>query len=265
MVILLKNGDALELLKEIPSESVDIVVTDPPYNISQEGKVIPRKNMHSKIFKSNSDIRLDFGEWDRRDENEFYNFTEQWFKECARILKPRGWFYSFFSSQRLGYFSDPRNGLFVNNGFKFKTLIAWHKTNPVPSFRKANYLASLEFIVVGTKGESKIPNFIEQKRMHNFYETPNSTFYGETIHPTEKPVELLQWIIYVGSKEGDTVLDPFMGTGSTGVAAVSLNRNFIGIEISKEYYDIAQKRINSVRQQLKLDGQIWSAIKSEQI
>ena len=241
----IKNGDSMRLLKELETESVDCIITDPPYNISQEGKDINRNNMKSKLLKRNSNIKLDFGEWDRKTEEDYYEFTKQWFAECVRILKPKGWIYIFFSKERTGYFTDPRNGLFTSNGIFAKTIITWHKTNPAPSFRKVNYLSSTEFIVVGSKGNSKILNFLEQKNMHNFFETPNSSAYGETEHPTEKPLELIKWFIAVGSNKNDTVLDPSMGSGTTGVASKLLNRNFIGFEIDEKYFEIAKERIDN--------------------
>lgn len=239
----IRNCDAYDGLRELPDNSVDMVIADPPYNISQDSLSIKRNNLRSPSFKRAADVKLDFGEWDKWTEEQFYEFTEKWFKECVRVLKPKGWFFSFFSKERIGYFCDPRNGLFLQNGINVKTIITWHKTNPVTSFRKMNYLSSTEFIVVGSKGESKIPNFLLQKDMHNFYETPNSSIYGETDHPTEKPVSLVKWLIITATNEGDLVLDPFMGSGTTAVAARSVGRNFIGFEIDENYCKMAKKRI----------------------
>lgn len=247
----IKNENSLELLKDIKSNSVDCIITDPPYNISQEGKDIGRKNLNSNSFKRNSNIKLDFGEWNKKTENDYYNFTKEWFNECTKILKPKGWVYIFFSKERIGYFTDPRNGLFVSNGIFVKTIISWHKTNPAPSFRKMNYLSSVEFIAVGSKGNSKIPNFLEQKNMHNFFETPNASIYGKTEHPTEKPLKLIKWLIEVGSNKNDTIFDPFMGSGTTGVASKLLHRNFIGFEIDKNYFKIAKERIDKTETMLE--------------
>ena len=149
------QGDCLKVLPKIPDESVDLVVTDPPYNISQENKKLSRKSLSSKLHKRDSDIILDFGEWDRRTEEEYKVFTERWFKEIVRILKPKSWFLSFFSKERIGYFTDPLDGLFKKYGFKTRTVITWCKSNPTPSFRKVNFLSSTEFIVVGSKGKCK--------------------------------------------------------------------------------------------------------------
>lgn len=82
--------------------------------------------------------------------------------------------------------------------------------------------------------------------MHNFFETANSSVYGETIHPTEKPIALMEHFIRIHTNENDTVLDCFMGSGTTGVAAVNLRRKFIGIEKNIEYFNIAKERIEKI-------------------
>jgi len=238
------QGDALKILPRIPDESVDLVVTDPPYNISQESKRLTRSNLLSSMHKRQADILLDFGEWDRKSEEKYKKFTEQWFLECKRVMKQKAWFFSFFSKERIGFFTDPINGFFVKNGFKTRTVITWCKTNPVPSFRKMNFLSATEFIVVGSKGKAKITNFLEQKNMKNYFMTPNSSVWQETQHPTEKPITLIKWIIRICSNENDTILDPFLGSGTTMKACLELKRNCIGIEINPEYINITKKRLN---------------------
>jgi len=237
-------GDCIEELKSFPDETFDLIIVDPPFNISQSGKSIGRKTLSSKMHKRDSSVKLDFGEWDKKPELEYKEFTRKWFKECARVLKEKGWIFIFFSKERVGYFTDPIKSFFLDNGFKTRTIITWHKTNPVPSFRKVNFLSSCEFIVVGSKGDSKLPNFLMQKEMHNFFQTANSSAYGKTKHPTEKPTELIRWLIKVGSNEGDLVLDCFGGSGTTGVACKQLNRNYILIEKEQKYYDMALGRLS---------------------
>ena len=223
---------------------MDLVITDPPYNISQENKKLVRKHLNSNMHRRNSDITLDFGKWDLMDETEYKIFTEMWFKEIARILKKKSWFFSFFSKERTGYFTDPINGLFKKYGFKTRTIITWCKSNPTPSFRKVNFLSSTEFIVVGSKGKCKVKNFLQQKEMKNYYITPNSSSWQETNHPTEKPLDLIKWIMKICSNENDTILDPFLGSGTTMKACLELKRNCIGIEISSEYIKMVKRRLN---------------------
>ncbi len=233
------NMDALEFLKGIEDNSIDLVLVDPPYNISQ--KNISRKNLSFKGYKRNMDIKQDFGDWDHfKSDEEFLTFTENWFKECARILKPKSWIYIFFDKQKIGYFDLI---LAEKYGIKVRNIYIWLKSNPVPSFRKMNWLSANEFIWVGSKGEGKIKNFLSQKQMYNYMITPNKSIYGETIHPTEKPKKLIRRLIEASTIENDIVLDCFMGSGTTAICAKELNRNFIGCEINKEYYQLCLDRL----------------------
>ena len=130
-----------------------------------------------------------------------------------------------------------------------RTIFTWHKTNPVPSFRKVNYLSSCEYAWIGSKGEIGWTfNFKQQKEMHNFFETPNKSSYGVTKHPTEKPLDMIEHLLEIHTNENDLVLDCFMGSGTTGVACKNLNRDFIGIELDEDYFKISDDRIN--------DGQV---------
>jgi DNA modification methylase len=236
------NLNCLEGLRNISDNSVDLIITDPPYMISQKGKSIGRKSLSSKSWKRDMDIKLDFGEWDNfQSEKDFFEFTEKWFKECARVLKPKGWIYIFFDKQKTGYFD-----LFFGKkyGIKSRTVFVWAKSNPVPSFRKVNWLSASEFVWVGSKGESKLKNFLKQTEMHNYMVTPNKSSYGETSHPTEKPKSVINKFILTNSNEGDLILDPFIGSGTTAVCCKELKRNFIGFEISEEYCKIANKRLS---------------------
>jgi len=244
------QGDCIEEMKKLPDNSVDAIITDPPYMISQKGKSIGRKSLSNKNWKRNMDIKLDFGDWDNYDtEKEFFDFTERWFKECARILKPKGWIYIFFDKQKTGYFDLL---LSKKYGIKGRTIFAWIKSNPVPSFRKVNWLSASEFIWVGSKGDCKLKNFLQQKEMHNNITTPNKSSYGKTKHPTEKPLILIEKLVKVNTNEGEIILDPFLGSGTTAVACVKLNRNFIGIEKEEEYIKIAEARIKPFMEQKKL-------------
>ena len=236
------NGNCLEHLKEIPDDSIDCVITDPPYMISQKGKSIGRKSLSSKSWKRDMDIKLDFGEWDQFDnEEQFFKFTENWFKECMRVLKPKGWIYIFFDKQKMGYFDLI---LSKKYGAKSRTVFVWLKSNPTPSFRKVNWLSASEFIWVGSKGESKLKNFLKQTEMFNYMITPNKSSYGETTHPTEKPKELIRKFVLTSSNINDIVLDCFMGSGTTAIVCKELNRSFIGFEKNYEYIKMAEKRLS---------------------
>lgn len=242
-------GDALEVLPLLPSESIDLLITDPPYGVSKEGARITRNREHY-IWKRESDILLDFGEWDRQwqSDEEYFSWTEEWFKEVVRALKPKSWLFVFFDKQKIGIFD-----LFLapKYGVKAKTIFVWIKSNPVPSFRKVNFVSSTEFIWVGSKGESKIKNFKSQKEMVNYFIYPNGSAYKETSHPTEKPLALIKHFIEVSSNEGEIVLDPFVGSGTTAIACEMLRRRWIGIEKSEKYCEeIVQRLQKGVQRKL---------------
>ena len=126
--------------------------------------------------------------------------------------------------------------------------MVWHKTNPVPNIRKTSFLNSCELIVaLWNKGHTW--NFSKQSEMHNFIESPicmGNERLKNPKHPTQKPLKILKHIINIASNPNDTVLDMFMGTGSTGVAALELGRKFIGIEIDEIYYNAAKTRIENL-------------------
>ena len=127
--------------------------------------------------------------------------------------------------------------------------MVWHKTNPVPNFRKSSFLNSCELIVsCWNKGHTW--NFTNQRDMHNFIE--NSICMGservknkdgKSLHPTQKPVAILEKIVKIASNENDLVLDCFNGVGSTGVASLKNNRRYLGIEIDKTYMDATEQRL----------------------
>jgi site-specific DNA-methyltransferase (adenine-specific) len=239
-------GDCLEVMKDIPDKSVDMVLTDPPYNISKLNDNRDRSKLNSPIMRRKKALNYDFGKWDNLDREKFLEFTEKWLYECSRILKSDGTIISFFNKEDISFLGWTSKEWDIRT----RTIFTWYKTNPVPSFRKVNYLSACEFIWIGSKGKFKTFNFKQQKEMHNFYKTSNSSCYGETNHPTEKPLSLLRHLIEIHSNENDTILDPFLGSGTTAVACKSLGRRYIGIEISPEYCDIARKRINTTTEPL---------------
>lgn len=233
------NMDCLEGLKLIDDNSVDLILTDPPYNISQKNENRDRSKLNSPIMRRESPLKYDFGEWDNMEREEFLKFTEDWLKECCRILKDDGAIISFFNKEDISILGWTAK----KYGIRTRVIISWHKTNPVPSFRKVNYLSSCEFVWIGSKGKFGVFNFLKQSEMHNFYETPNSSIYRKTLHPTEKPEEIIEWFLKIHTNENSIVLDPFIGSGTTAIMCKQLNRNFIGFEINKEYCDMANKRL----------------------
>ena len=240
------QGDCLTIMQDLIDDNVkvDLVLTDPPYNVSS-------KNKSTKVreLKGRKPMNYYYGDWDNMERQEFLDFTKSWLTLAIDLLREGGAIISFFSKEDVNYLGWVGEDM----GMKTKTIFTWHKTNPVPSLRKVNYLSSCEYAWVGAKGDVKWTfNFKQQKEMHNFYETPNKTIYGKTEHPTEKPLNLIEHLVEIHSNEDDCVLDCFMGSGTTGVACHQTNRNFIGIELEPKYYEIAKERIKEAKAQRRL-------------
>ena len=236
-------GDCLELMNQIPDGSVDMIIADPPYNISQDSLSLDRSDFKNKKMARKKSVTLDYGEWDKMGRNDFIEFTRKWFYLCTDKLKDGGAFISFFSKQDISLLS----WIGEECNVRFRTFFTWVKTNPMPSIYRRNYLSATESIFVGSKGDVGWTfNFTRQEDMHNVWVGPNKSVYGVTDHPNEKPVDLIAKFVRVHTNENDVVLDPFMGSGSTGVAAVGLSRDFIGIEESNKWFDVAKGRIDLV-------------------
>lgn len=157
---------------------------------------------------------------------------EVWIPEIYRVLKDDSQCYIMINTINMeNYLRICREA-----GFKLHNILSWKKSNCTPS---RWYMKNCEFTLFLRKGKAKTINNVESKMIHEF---PN--IIGNKLHPTEKPVDLMKYYIENSSNVGDIVFDPFMGVGSTGVAANELDRDFIGIEIDKEYYDIAKERLN---------------------
>lgn len=225
---LLINGDCFEEMKKIPSHSVDLILCDPPYNLANY-------STGNIKFDWRTDINNDVAEWD-----EMPLKPQDLVNEFKRILSPKGNIFIFTSYNLIGKYHEAFDSEF--DTFQF---MVWHKTNPVPNIRRSSFLNSCELIVcLWNKGHTW--NFSKQNEMHNFIES--SICMGmerlkDPKHPTQKPVKILEHIIKIASNKNDMVLDMFMGVGSTGIAALNLNRRFIGIELDKTYYDASVKRI----------------------
>lgn len=243
----LYHADCLDVLPLIPDKSVDLVLTDPPYNISKENDNRDRSKLNSPIMRRSSPLKYDFGDWDNLGRQEFLDFTKQWLLLSIEKLILNGTIISFFNKEDISFLGCVAK----EKNIRTRTIISWHKTNPVPSFRQVNYLSACEFIWLGSYEKWKF-NFGYQKDMHNFFETGNSSGYGVTEHPTEKPISLLTWLIKNHTDENDLILDPFLGSGTTAVAAEDLNRRWIGIEKEEKYCELAAKRIENFLAQGKL-------------
>lgn len=228
---LLFHGDCMEKLKEIPDGSIDLILSDPPYNLA-------KYSTGNMKFEWRTEINNDVAHWDLK-ELEPADFLS----EFKRILSPTGNIFIFTSYNLIGKWHEAFDSEF--DTFQF---MVWHKTNPVPNVRKSSFLNSCELIVcMWNKGHTW--NFTKQSEMHNFIESPicmGTERLKHPKHPTQKPLSVLKRIISIASRENDLVLDLFMGVASTGVAAVELNRRFIGIEVDDAYYKAGEKRIQDI-------------------
>lgn len=223
------NSDSRDVIKRIPDNSIDLILTDPPYNLGQHSTGnIP--------LPGRSAMNNDVAEWDMIDFN-----PEEWADEFVRILKPTGNLFIFTSYNQIGRWYSCLDHKFDTSNF-----MIWHKTNPAPKIFKAGFLNSCEMIFT-CWNKKHTWNFISQAEMHNFIETPicmQPERLREPKHPAQKPVSVLKKVIKIASNENDIVFDPFMGVGSVGVAALYLNRKYIGVEIDEKYFVAAKKRID---------------------
>ena len=226
------NESCFDFLPKIETKSINLILIDPPYEISRETNF-----QNGELTGTDTDrfrISMDFGDWDK-------NFTnlEEVFKQGYRILKDGGTMICFYDLWKI----ETIKRYYENNKFKQIRFIEWLKTNPVPINSKINYLSNArEIAVLGIK-KSK-PTF-NSSYDNGLYQYPICHDKGR-FHPTQKPLELIRELIIKHSNEGDIVLDCFNGSGTTGVAAIQTNRQFIGCEINPEYYEQSKKRIETI-------------------
>ena len=234
------RADSRDIIKRIPDNSIDFILTDPPYNLGQHSTGnIP--------LPGRTAMNNDVAEWDMIDFN-----PEEWADEFIRILKPTGNLFIFTSYNQLGRWYNCLDHKFDTSNF-----MIWHKTNPAPKIFKAGFLNSCEMIFT-CWNKKHTWNFISQAEMHNFIESSicmKPERLSNPKHPAQKPVSILKKMIEIASNENDIVFDPFMGVGSTGVAALNLNRRFIGVELDETYFNAAKKRVNIALSQKNLFDQ----------
>jgi len=240
--VLLFNKDCLQVMKELTDDSVDLILTDPPYNL---GNFMRERQTNLKKMRSNF-----FGNagWDDLDFDEWKNQIEEFFKEANRILKKRGSLIVFMAIIKVETMID----LASKNGFYYKTTGIWHKKNPMPRNMNLHFINSTEAWIYFVN-DAKTGTFNNSgKAIHDFIETSVSPKSEKLhiAHPTQKPEKLFEHFVEILTNVGDTVLDPFMGSGTSGVVAKRLQRNFIGCELDSEYFKGAESRIESISTQL---------------
>ena len=218
MINLIK-GDCLEKMKEIESGSIDMVLTDPPYNIARNNN-----------FDTMGRAGIDFGEWDKG--ADLFSYIN----ECYRVLNKNGSFVVFNDWKNLGDIARYAEAL----GFITKDMIRLEKSNPMPRNRDRRYITDYECAIWFTMPKAKwVFN-----RQDDKYQRPKFVkSIDKGFHPTQKSLSLMEDLLKIHSNEGNIILDPFMGSGTTGVACKNLNRSFIGIEMDDKYFEIAKERI----------------------
>lgn len=244
----LYQGDCLEVLESLPEESVDLIFADPPYNLSNDGVTCQNGRM----------VSVNKAEWDKSQGFETdVAFHEAWILACKRVLKPDGslWISGTYHSIYICGF------LLQKHRFHLLNDIEWFKPNASPNLSCRYFTASHETLLWARPREKgkhtfnyalmKEGDFPDDafkkpgKQMRSVWSLPTTPKSEKAFgkHPTQKPEKLLERIVLASSNEGDVVLDPFAGSGTTGVAALRFNRCFIGVDNVPEYLDLAHKRL----------------------
>jgi site-specific DNA-methyltransferase (adenine-specific) len=219
------NMDCLEGMKSIPDKSIDLVITDPPYDIQTSGAGIYKQDDKQYIKELNF----------MKD-----GFSSEVLDELCRVLRKIN-IYIFCSQKQI----IPLLDYFVKGKNCNYNLLTWHKTNPIPACGN-KYLTDTEFILFFREKGVKVHGTFKSK--FTYYLTPlnqkDKKLYG---HPTVKPLNIVQNFVINSSLPNSTILDPFMGSGTTAVACINTNRNYIGFEIDPDYYKIAEERIRKAK------------------
>ena len=217
------HSDCMEILETIPDNSIDLVVTDPPYRTISGGKP-HKKGQPSGMLSKNDGKHFDYNDIE----------PEIWIPEIYRVLKPDSQCYIMTNTINMERYLR----ICRETGFGLHSILVWQKNNVTPS---RWYMKNGEFTLFLRKGKAKTINNIGSKMIHQI-----DNIIGNKTHPTEKPVELMELYIINSSTENNIVLDPFMGSGAAGVAAIKNNRKFIGIEID-DYFYTAKERIEQTK------------------
>lgn len=239
-------ADSLERLKDFPAEFVDVIFADPPYFLSNDGITCKGGKM----------VSVNKGDWDKISSLEDkHKFNLDWIRLCRRILKPNG---TIWISGTLHNIYSVGMAL-EQTDFKIMNNITWQKTNPPPNLARRYFTHSTETILWAKKNASAkhffnyelMKKLNDGKQMKDVWTgtlTPRSEkIFGK--HPTQKPLYLLEKILLASTREGDLILDPFCGSGTTGVACKLLGRKFIGIDNDRDFIALAKERLMRFEEQ----------------
>lgn len=238
----LYHADCMEKMAQMPAESIDLIFADPPYFLSTENGITCQGGKMVSVSK---------GEWDKaKSINDIHSFNRMWIQKCFRLLKDTGSIFisgTFHNIYSIGMALQQEGFIIVNN-------ITWQKLNPPPNLACKCFTHSTETVIWAVKNKKKYTfNYALMKEINGGKQMkdvwsgpltpPREKSFGK--HPTQKPEYLLERIILAASNDGDTVLDPFCGSGTTGVVALRNNRDFIGIDNNQEYIELSQRRIDN--------------------
>lgn len=244
------EGDCIDVMNALPDGCADMVFADPPYNLQLEGELLRPNNSRVEGVDDTWDKFSSFAEYDR--------FTRAWLKAASRVLKPTGTLWVIGS-----YHNIFRVGTALQDlGFWILNDVIWRKTNPMPNFRGRRFTNAHETLIwagreAGVKGYTF--NYDAMKALNDDLQMRSDWLLpicsgaerlkntsGAKAHPTQKPEALLHRVLLAATNEGDLVVDPFFGTGTTGAVAKQLGRRWIGIERDHDYAALARKRIAQV-------------------
>ena len=251
--VTLFEGDCTEVLQTLPEQSVDMIFADPPYNLSNGGITCHAGRM----------VSVNKGEWDKSNGIEQdHEFALSWLTACRRVLKDNGTIWVSGTMHNISSIGFALQQL----GYKLLNEISWFKPNAAPNLSCRYFTHSHETILWAAKSEKSKHKFDYQlmkqiaggKQMRSLWvdidvkdepqdiwsiTTPPKAEKKFGKHPTQKPVVLLERIILASTNPDDTILDPFTGSSTTGVASVRNNRRFVGIDTENEYLELSRKRL----------------------
>ena len=234
-------GDSFEILPKIKSQSIDMIFADPPYFLSNGGSTC----------KSGKRVSVNKGDWDKKDSlKKIHTFNRRWIHMCKRVLSSSGSIWisgTFHNIYSIGMALQQEDFIILNN-------ITWQKTNPPPNLGCRCFTHSTETILWACLKQNKSNHIFNYKEMklQNGNKQMKDVWQGsltrkkeksEGKHPTQKPLYLLERIIEASTNESSLILDPFCGSSTTGIAAVRLNRQFIGIDKEIKYLELSKRRL----------------------
>lgn len=242
-------GNSIKLMKQIKEKSIDMIFADPPYFLSNDGITC----------KSGEMVSVNKGDWDKKDNiEEIHDFNKAWIKEAKRILTEDGTIWvsgTYHNIYSLGMALQQYEYKILNN-------VVWYKKNPPPNLGCRTFTHSNETIIWAKRSEKSNHyfNYDLMKSINKNKQMKDVWMIGQLRkeekkhgkHPTQKPIRLLKRIIQASTEREMIVLDPFNGSGTTGLAAVELGRKYIGMDLEKEYLDLTIKRYKEFNKKLRL-------------